>query len=427
MQLKLLYGFLLLIVYSVTGIAQEKVKKLPLTEINILYDYYEQEGNNAAVTGGKGTEALENSAPMVIISTPINENGTLSVTGGIDHYTSASSANIDKYSTGASSSTESSVSGSDTRKHISIGYTEKIPNKKSSMGFSVGYSKEYDVSSTNIGISYTKSSKNQNHLISIKGSAFIDRWLLIYPGEIRNPSNSGYQDDDDDDDDDKYKVTKHNEEYEKDTRYTYAMEFSYLTNINKKLNFSINTGYTYQNGILNTPFHRVYFDDKIEKEKDKTVKSEKLPRKRFKTTIGLRLNYFMTNEIITRLFYRYYFDTFGLKAHTFSIEIPLKITSSITFYPFYRYYIQNKSDYFESYGVHNLEDEYYTSDYDLSSFTSYKSGIGIRLSPPNSIFGFTVSKSSFFRLHSLEFRYSNYKRSTELKANNFTVGSKFTF
>jgi hypothetical protein len=58
----------------------------------------------------------------------------------------------------------------------------------------------------------------------------------------------------------------------------------------------------------------------------------------------------------------------GIQAHTASIELPIKISSSFTAYPMFRYYTQTASDYFAPMKT-SFNGKYYTSDYDLSKFT----------------------------------------------------------
>ncbi|MBI3883920.1 MAG: hypothetical protein HY305_06875, partial [Sphingobacteriales bacterium] len=43
---------------QVTDSSQYKIRKLRLEEVNIISSYYEQNGNNSAVTGGIGTQRL---------------------------------------------------------------------------------------------------------------------------------------------------------------------------------------------------------------------------------------------------------------------------------------------------------------------------------------------------------------------------------
>ncbi len=69
---------------------------------------------------------------------------------------------------------------------------------------------------------------------------------------------------------------------------------------------------SYQEGLLSTPYHRVYFTDG-------TLKVEKLPGTRAKLPIGLRASYFLGDRFIIRSFYRYYQDNWGMKAHTVSL------------------------------------------------------------------------------------------------------------
>jgi len=47
------------------------------------------------------------------------------------------------------------------------------------------------------------------------------------------------------------------------------------------------------------------------------------------------------------------------------------------FTPSFRWYEQSQADYFAPYGVHLSTERYYTSDYDLSGFTSKQIGFGL--------------------------------------------------
>ena len=84
-----------------------------------------------------------------------------------------------------------------------------------------------------------------------------------------------------------------------------------------------------QTGYLGLPFHRVYWNDQ-------SVHVENMPDSRLKLPIGLRVNYFASDHVVIRSYYRYYRDNWGVNAHTASIELPLKLNSFISFSPFYR-------------------------------------------------------------------------------------------
>ena len=167
----------------------------------------------------------------------------------------------------------------------------------------------------------------------------------------------------------------------------------------------------YQKGLLATKYQRVYFTDGSER-------AETLPDNRFKIPLGVRANYFLGDNIILRSFYRYYQDDWGLKAHTVDIETAVKLTPFVSLSPFYRFYSQNAVDYFAAYAQHNSAETFYTSDYDLSKFTSNFFGAGIRLAPPKGVLGIQ-NWSSF------ELRYGHYTRSNGLHSDQLTLHIKF--
>ncbi|PKH51219.1 hypothetical protein CXF68_11240 [Tenacibaculum sp. Bg11-29] len=492
MQLNTKIFIVLLFLLNIKIFSQKKIKQLEKVQVDILYNYYEQEGNNAAVTGGFGTEKLDNNAPQISVSIPVNKTATFGVTLGLDHYTSASTGNIDKYgaitsastSTSTAATSEANLASEDTRKYLSLNFSRLLADNNSAVSILYGYSKEFDVTSNYGKITWQKDSKDGNKFLSINVGIFIDKWLLIYPGEIRDGRNTGagggngYDDDDDDhddddddddhdddddddddddhddddddddhddddddrpvnlnysarddDDDDEYENQKATtfKGYDKDTRFTYNIGATYGGTINRRLNASVTAEVIIQKGILNTPFHRVYFKDGIFQEKFKVVKSERLPKSRIKKALGFRANYFISDFMITRLFYRWYSDDFGVTGNTFEIETPIKLGDGFTLYPFYRFHTQTKSMYFQPYGGHNLDANYYTSDYDLAKFTTNKFGIGMKFSPVNGVLSFKINKKREFQFKSLEFRFSSFERSTGLKSTSITLSNTFTF
>ena len=171
------------------------------------------------------------------------------------------------------------------------------------------------------------------------------------------------------------------------------------------------TDVVHQQGFLSLPFYRVYF-------LDGSVHQEKLPDRRLKIPIGFRANYFLGDRFVIRTYYRYYKDDWGVSSHTVNLEIPVKLTPFLSISPFYRYYNQTAVDYFKPYGVHTAQDQFYTSNYDLSKFNSNFFGAGIRLSPPKGVLGIQ-------RLNMLELRYGHYTKNIAMNANIVSVNLKF--
>ncbi len=430
-------------------------------EVNFLSNYYTQDGNHSPVTGGIGTEKLDCFAPLTIIHVPIDSLNSISISGGLDYYTSASCNRIDMFAglTGASSKYLSSASNNDTRGHGDISYTRKFNKSKSTAGGMFGYSQEFDVISFAGGLNYSKASKSDNTELSLKATFYYDIWKLIYPGEIRGLKM------------DNTTVRFGNEEndYDLDSRVTSTFTASLSQVITQRLQMLITADFVIQNGILNTPFHRVYFNDGIPLTDStwymKLMRPEKLPRHRNKVAVGIRTNYFINDYLVLRLYYRYYWDQFDLTSNTIGIEMPIKISSKFTLYPSYRYYKQHQAKYFKPFGEHEIvrdslgepvynipftsqildfttpADQYYTSDYDLSSFVNQKYGFGFRFSPvfgvahwkvPNYSYNSTDKKvfeksKTIITFKYIELRYALYNRSDGLKAHSVSFDCGFVF
>jgi hypothetical protein len=366
-------------------------RKLKIDEINLVSAYYQQNGNNSAVTGGIGTEKLSDFANTIDLQmSKFNKRGkknTFLFELGVDHYTSASSDKIDP-------STISSASSADTRIYPSLNWTHSNEETGNSFGFTGSYSTEFDYQSMGAAFNLTRLSKDKNTQFDFKLQAFLDQWTVILPIELRT-GNAG----------------KGHEQYDTAPRNSFSASFSLSQVISQKFQAALILEPSYQKGLLATKYQRDYFTDG-------SLRSETLPDKRYKLPIGLRMNYFLDDHFVIRTFYRYYMDNWGIRAHTAELEIPVKINSFFSISPFYRYNNQVGTKYFAPYGQHAPSAQYFTSDYDLSTLTSDFYGAGIRFAPPKGVFGWQ-------RLNMLELRYGHYSRSTSLVSNIVSLNLKF--
>lgn len=358
-------------------------------EIDFLSGYYQQDGNNGAVTGGIGTEKLTDISNIIVVKIPLDSINSISVSGGADYYTSASTDNIDN--------NVSSASRKDVRAYTNLTYQRKNLEKSQTIGAKLGFSAEYDYTSFSGGLSYAKEFDEGNRELSINGQIFIDNWSIIYPKELRGEVSlptSG--------------------------RQSYNLQFGYAQVINKRLQMLVSLDAIYMKGLLSTPFHRVYFANQNMPD------IERLPSSRLKLPVGIRLNYFPFDNFVVRSYYRFYWDDFGIQAHTMSLETPIKLGEAITIVPFYRYNIQTASDYFAPYEIHQSTDVFYSSDYDLSALNSHKIGMGFKYAP---VYGIGRAKIPYtkklFMFKSAEIRSAYYKRSTGLNAFIITLGLSF--
>jgi hypothetical protein len=442
MQLKVFNAFFLLaFILGITfsGYSQEnrqdtlktyKKRVLENTEVDFLMSYYSQDGDNAAVTGGIGTEKLTDITPTFVVAIPLNDDDILTIDAGISAYSSASSSNIDPFdgpgdadpfqaSTGASSG--------DVLIHGTGVYSHSSDDRNNIWSAKLAVSNEYDYFSFGFGGAFTKLFNEKNTELSVNANVFLDTWVDVYPRELRPFKEGGYG---------LYdplfyhKTINGNPHYDpsfteiKDlSRNSYSLGFGFSQILSKRLQVSVALDLVQQQGLLSTPFQRVYFSDVEDSFIDNFHLAddiERLPDSRFKVAVGGRLHYYINEFLVVRTFYRYYFDDFGIKSHTASIELPVKLSGKFTLYPSYRYYNQTKADFFAPYNQHQSSKEFYTSDYDLSEFNAGQFGIGATYTDI-----FTSFHIWKLGLKSIDINTHYYQRNSGLKA--FLISGGFSF
>ena len=367
-----------------------KSRKLKIDEINFVSSYYSQNGHNAAVTGGIGSEKLNDIANVIDVNLirydKHSRKHSLAAELGIDHYTSASSDMVDLKA-------NSSASHADIRIYPSINYTIENEAKGTTIATGLSSSTEFDYQSFGGNFIFSQKTKNKNGEFTVKLQAYLDQVSIIKPVELRTLNRRDSRD------------------YPTSSRNSFAGSLSYSQIINERLQVMFLADIIKQQGYLSLPFHRVYFNDA-------TVHQENLPDNRLKIPLGFRANYFLGDKVIIKAYYRFYHDDWGLTAHTADIEVPVKITPFVSISPFYRFYDQTAIKYFAPYELHTAQDQYYTSNYDLSMFNSNFYGAGIRIAPPKGVFG----KEHFSMI---ELRYGHYTKNIGMNSDIITMNLKF--
>lgn len=400
-----------IILFSATVLAQDststyKKRVLEATEVDFLTSYYSQDGDNAAVSGGIGTEKLTDFTPTIVVAIPLNADDVLTIDAGVSAYTSASSSNVDPFDSDSPADpyvASSGASASDLWAGANFSYTHSSDNRNNIVSAKVSVSSEYDYFSLGVGGSYTKLFNEKNTELSVHANVYLDTWKLLYPIELRGSSTFN--------------------ELDKKNRNSYSVGFGFSQILSKSLQGSLSLDLVQQQGLLSTPFQRVYFSDLPDRFAENFQLAddiERLPDTRFKTAIGGRLNYFINEMFVLRTYYRYYFDDWGINSHTASVEVPIKISDKFTLYPSYRYYNQTAADYFYPYEMALSTDEFYTADYDLSEFSANQYGFGIGYTDI-----FTKLKLFSFGLKSIDVKYDYYKRDSGLNYSLISAGFKF--
>ena len=464
-----------------------KKRVLESTEVDFLASYYQQDGSKSSVTGGIGTEKLTDIASNITVAMPLNDDDVLTVDVGISAYSSASSSNINPFNASGASggsnnsgasgggdddddkrvtakSTSASATGpygtpwqassgaSKTDELVSVmaNYSHSSDSRNFIWNADVSFSNEYDYTSVGFGGGIATLFNEKNTEINLKANVYLDQWRPIYPTELHEYSkygnnflNQGYFSG----------VTVYNEngvtatetylptkfkDLSLTNRNSYSASFGFSQVLTKRLQFSIFFDVLQQQGLLSTPYHRIYFADKTNffigqpqyiTNYESTVNTgvfkladdiERLPDARFKLPLGARINYYINEYLVLRTYYRYYSDNWDIKAHTASIELPIKLSDKFTVFPTFRYYKQTESKYYAPYEQHLSTEQYYTSDSDLATFDTKQFGFGINYTDI-----FASAKIWQFGLKNIDFRFHQYERTDRLKASIATIAFKF--
>ena len=333
-------------------------RKLTSVDIEVFYSYYGQDGEHSAVTGGLGTEKLTVNNVGTNIEFTIDTSHTIIFETFLDVITSASTDNIDFV--------KSSASLHDNHISVHAGYQYTSKKNPFIIGGKYMFGMESDFLSHGFNLWSSLSSKDLSRNISISLVCFFDdlRWGRFSEEEGYKPTTLVYP----------YEL-RYKQWFDIYRRNSYNLQLGFRQDLNKRVSMQIDFGMLYQQGLISTSFHRIFFYDS-----DSGV-VENLPRHRLQIPMGIGVNAFLTNSWIIKAYYRFFVDDLGIRAHTLTLSSPVKISYQYTLYPFVRLYNQTGSFYFKAFGQHSVTDEFYTSDYDLSTFNSYKVGLGFGFFP----------------------------------------------
>ncbi len=411
--------------YVASGFGQDpdsyQKRVLETAEVDLLFSYYGQEGNNAAVTGGEGSEQLTDVTSTIVVKIPMNANDILTVDAGISAYTSASSSNINPFDGSPEQevspfSASSGASRQDVLAYFNPGYRHSSADRNTVVNAKAYISSEYDYFSIGLGGGVARLFNEKNTELSFDAQVFFDRWNPQYPIELR----SGFFDS---------RITgtgtydPNFKAFDNLGRNSYSISLAFSQILGKKLQGSVFIDVVSQSGLLGTPHQRVYFQDGPNFFIDQFQLAdavELLPNTRLKFPLGARLNYFMGDRLVVRSYYRFYTDNWGITSHTANIELPIKLGDAFTLYPTYRFYAQTAADYFYAKETALSTYDFYTSDYDLSKYHAHQYGLGIRYKDI-----FTRAKVFTFGLKSIDLRVNAYDRSDGLNAYIMSLGTTF--
>ncbi|NTV01159.1 MAG: DUF3570 domain-containing protein [Chlorobiaceae bacterium] len=280
-----------------------------------------------------GQERMDISAYSVRAMTPIAGKWSIDVTGTYDSVTGASP----HYHTNAISGASSGI-----RRAVDMSVSHYFQSGSVTLGSS--YSQETDYISRGVSLQGSYLTPSKNTTFTLGGSITTDSI---------DPTNEAYQN-----------IDKRKKLYSWLAGITQVMSKNDIV--------QLNVGRSNGTGFFTDPYKR----------------NDWRPDFRNYTTVMTKWNhYFESTDGSSRLAYRYYSDTFGIKAHTVSVEYVQPLSHELTVTPLLRYYSQTAADFYVPVGPDEIADptvptdvgdaEFYSEDPRLSAFGAVTLGIKV--------------------------------------------------
>lgn len=377
---RVLLGAVLGLLVAAGAGAQEGFLSPGDIDVDFLFNYYHQDGDHSPVTGGVGTEEMDVLSPVILLTWRVDETWTLSSDLGAD---GISSASVD-----AMDGELSTASKDDARAYLNVRASRSLGDD-STLTLLGGLSNEYDYQSFSAGLGWSRDFNQKNTTVSAQVRHFADTVDLYDIDGV----NRG-----------------------EDDRATTDLTFGLTQVLDSKTLFSSELYWSDQSGFLSTPFHEVLLADG-------SRVTERLPDSRRRAALGLSLNRSWRPSFVTRLYYRFYDDDWGIQAHTVEIEphFRLRETSNLWVYPILRWHSQTGSDYYApAFGFRGNE-EFLTVDGDLGEFDAQKYGFGFTRT-------FRAGRTGWLsRLRGVNSRLTYYTRDDGLESYSASVGWSWRF
>ncbi len=154
------------------------------------------------------------------------------------------------------------------------------------------------------------------------------------------------------------------------TTQQYFLGFSQI--IDKDTVIRSNITFGYRNGFLSDPYKRVLFENS-------GIRPDTRPENKFQWAwLAQYVHYFKQfNSAALHADYRFYSDEWGVEAHTFEFSWHQPVADGWQIIPQFRYYSQNRADFYEPVFTGNSNATVFSSDYRLADFGAFSGGLKI--------------------------------------------------
>ncbi len=156
-------------------------------------------------------------------------------------------------------------------------------------------------------------------------------------------------------------------------RQAYRIAISQV--ITKNMLMGVNFETITDEGYLNNPYRSVRYLD-TGNANGYSYEQEMYPNTRTSTAVSVRANYYLPYRAALHGEYRFFTDTWGIDAHTGEIGYTHPLDFGLTLSLKYRYYTQNKADFYSDLFPRVQAQNFLARDKELSTFDSHDVRVG---------------------------------------------------
>ncbi len=300
----------------------------------LLINFYDQDSKGGhQVFDGSKEEGATVFEPMLFLSHQIDETTNISGNFTLDAWSAESDTIMD-----ANTGESGEGIGGQSRTSANVSYAKET--ESGTWTPRVGYSSEYDYSSINTGLNWSRAFAEDNFVLNINGQYFKDKNKLFnYTTELIGDGEN---------------------------KNVYSFDISATQMLTRNSIVLFGLSYINQKGALESIRNTVAYQG--------ARTTEELPNSRSRNAYYTQYIHALNDNHALSFKYRYYNDDWDLSAHSAETSLRSFIQDEDGFIELsYRYHDQDQTKYYTQ--EYNGKDEFRTSDSDLASFSSHRFGI----------------------------------------------------
>lgn len=190
--------------------------------------------------------------------------------------------------------------------------------------------------------------------------------------------------------------------------------------ITKKTIISLTYDIITDEGFLNNPYRQIRYLDSGSAS-GYSFQAENYPRTRTSNAASFNLRYHLPYRAAAFIGYRFFTDSWGIKADTVEIGYTHPLKENWIFETGLRYYAQNQADFYSDLFPFRDAQNFLARDKELSTLTDYSFNIGVSYALNNDGLSFFDKVSANIYFSHIVFNYDNFR---DIRQSSFAAGSE---